>query len=246
MLQRVDQAVGPVLPHLAPDDLHPDSLAAAAKRPAEAPYTHLPGSLQHFVLMQGMSQAVGRGCIPSSDACGRAIRQLRSSLADPPFPDAPPVSQQRFMCMQRVNQAVASVSPHLAPDELQSDSSAAAAKAPADAPPTNVRRLYNEVFLPRMRQHLQANVSSTPSASQKPDAVNKVGFAVLPSTTDLTHAHLTHNLCLKFTPSTQAFRNPKICCQMSCSSTCSDKPSRLGLTFPQSWRNGDITCFPVS
>jgi len=216
MLQRVDQAVGPVLPHLAPDDLHPDSLAAAAKRPAEAPYTHLPGSLQRFVLMQGMSQAVGRGCTPSSDACGRAIWQFSSSLADPPFPDAPPVSQQCVVRMQRVNQAVGSVSPHLAPDDLQSDSSAAAAaKAPADAPLTNVRRLYNEVFLPRMRQHLQADVSSTPSASQKPDAVNKVGFAVVPSTTDLNYAHFTHHLYFKFTPSTRRILDPNSFCQMA-------------------------------
>ena len=178
-------------PHLAPDDLHSDSLAAAAKRPAEAPYSHLPGSPQRFVFMQGTSQAVGRGCIRSSDASGHAIWQFSSSLAALPFPDAPPVSQQCFVCMQRVNQAVGSVSPHLAPDDLQSDSSAAAAKAPADAPLTNVRRLYNEVFLPRMRQLLQAHVSSTPSASQKPDAVKKVGFAVLPPTIDLNYCSET-------------------------------------------------------
>ncbi len=76
--------------------------------------------------------------------------------------------------MQRVNQAVSSVSPHLAPDDLQSDSSAPAASDPADAPLTNVRQLYNEVFLPHMRQHLQATVHSDTSASQKPGTVKKV------------------------------------------------------------------------
>ncbi len=204
--------MGPVSPHLAPDDLHSDSLAAAAKRPAEAPYSHLPGSPQRFVFMQGTSQAVGRGCIRSSDASGHAIWQFSSSLAALPFPDAPPVSQQCFVCMQRVNQAVGSVSPHLAPDDLQSDSSAAAAaKAPADAPLTNVRRLYNEVFLPRMRQLLQADVSSTPSASQKPDAVKKVGFAVVPPTTDLNYCtfHPTiSELGLTLTPSTRRILDP--------------------------------------
>ena len=79
-----------------------------------------------------------------------------------------------FLCMQRVNQAVSSVSPHLAPEDLQSDSSAAAASNPADAPLTNVRQLYNEVFLPSMRQHLQAPVHSDTSVSQKPGAVKKV------------------------------------------------------------------------
>lgn len=76
--------------------------------------------------------------------------------------------------MQRVNQAVSSVSPHLAPEDLQSDSSAAAASNPADAPLTNVRQLYNEVFLLSMRQHLQAPVHSDTSVSQKPGAVKKV------------------------------------------------------------------------
>ena len=76
--------------------------------------------------------------------------------------------------MQRVNQAVGSVSPHLAPEALQSDSSAA--RNPANAPLANVRRLYNEAFLPRMRQHLQAGVSSGPSASQKPEALKKVTY----------------------------------------------------------------------
>ena len=69
---------------------------------------------------------------------------------------------------------MSSVSPHLAPEDLQSDSPAAAASAPADAPLTNVRQLYNEVFLPRMRQHLQATVHSDTSASQKAGAVKKV------------------------------------------------------------------------
>ena len=76
--------------------------------------------------------------------------------------------------MQRVNQAVSSVSPHLAPEDLKSDSSAVAASDPTGIPFTNVRQLYNEVFLPRMRSHLQANGHSDTSASQKPDAVKKV------------------------------------------------------------------------
>ena len=76
------------------------------------------------------------------------------------------------MCMQRVNQAVCSVSPHLPPDALQSDSSGAAHHD--SEPLSNVRRLYNEAFLPRMRQHLQANVQSGPSASQKPEILKKV------------------------------------------------------------------------
>ena len=77
-----------------------------------------------------------------------------------------------LVCMQRVNQAVASVSPHLPPDALQSDSSSAALHG--SEPLSNVRRLYNERFLPRMRQHLQANVQSGPSSSQKPEVLKKV------------------------------------------------------------------------
>ena len=49
-----------------------------------------------------------------------------------------------LVCMQRVNQAVASVSPHLPPDALQSDSSGAALHD--SEPLSNVRRLYNERF----------------------------------------------------------------------------------------------------
>ena len=77
-----------------------------------------------------------------------------------------------LVCMQRVNQAVVSVSPHLPPDALQSDSSGAALHD--SEPLSNVRRLYNERFLPRMRQHLQANVQSGPSSSQKPEILKKV------------------------------------------------------------------------
>lgn len=85
-----------------------------------------------------------------------------------------------MMPMQRVNQAVSSVSPHLAPGDLQSDSPAAR-DPPGDAPHANVRRLYNEVFLPRMREHLQGGAHSGPSsgapASQKVDALKKVCIA---------------------------------------------------------------------
>ena len=77
---------------------------------------------------------------------------------------------------QRVNQAVGSVSPHLSPEDLKSDTSAVVARDPTDAPLTSVRQLYNEVFLPRMRQHLQATVQSDTSASQKADAVKKVSI----------------------------------------------------------------------
>ena len=83
--------------------------------------------------------------------------------------------------MQRVNQAVGSVSPHLAPGDLQSDGPAARDHHQGDAPHANVRRLYNEVFLPRMREHLQAGAHSGPSsgapASQKADALKKVCIA---------------------------------------------------------------------
>ena len=77
-----------------------------------------------------------------------------------------------LVCMQRVNQAVASVSPHLPPDALQSDSSGAALHDSKHL--SNVRRLYNDRFLPRMRQHLQVNVQSGPSSSQKPEVLKKV------------------------------------------------------------------------
>ena len=76
--------------------------------------------------------------------------------------------------MQRVNQAVSSVSPHLSPEDLKSDSSTVIARDPTDAPLTNVRQLYNEVFLPRMRQHLQTSMHSDTSASQKAEAAKKV------------------------------------------------------------------------
>lgn len=69
---------------------------------------------------------------------------------------------------------MSSVSPHLAPEDMQSDSSGVATSDATGIPLTNVRQLYNEVFLPRMRQHLQAKVHGDTSASQKPDAVKKV------------------------------------------------------------------------
>ena len=77
-----------------------------------------------------------------------------------------------WLCVQRVNQAVSSVSPHLPPDALLSDSSGAVLHD--SEPLSNVRRLYNERFLPRMREHLQANVQSGPSSSQKPEVLKKV------------------------------------------------------------------------
>lgn len=77
-----------------------------------------------------------------------------------------------WLCMQRVNQAVCSVSPHLPPDALLSDSSGAVLHDSESL--NNVRQLYNERFLPRMRQHLQANVQSGPSSSQKPEVLKKV------------------------------------------------------------------------
>jgi hypothetical protein len=84
--------------------------------------------------------------------------------------------------MQRVNQAVGLVSPHLAPADLQSDSPAARDN-PGDASHANVRRLYNEVFLPRMREQLQSGAHSGQSsgapASQKADAIKKACIVLL-------------------------------------------------------------------
>lgn len=111
--------------------------------------------------------------------------------------------------MQRVNQAVGLVSPHLAPGDLQSDSPAAR-DHPGDAPHANVRRLYNEVFLPRMREHLQEGVHSGPSsgapASQKADALKKVCTAFPPQA-----PCQQHNLCLCCTKCSRDSHSAALC-----------------------------------
>lgn len=73
--------------------------------------------------------------------------------------------------VQRVNQAVATASPHHGMEVFQADDESIGEEA--EEPVQNVRKLYNDVFLPRMRPFLQQKNPPSDEPKKK-GAINKV------------------------------------------------------------------------
>lgn len=80
----------------------------------------------------------------------------------------------KYTMTQRVNQAVVGACPHHGLEVFQGASSSAASEEGAPAEGSDVRHFYNDVWLPRMREHLtlllqqrQAHQGSDPEQKQQ-------------------------------------------------------------------------------